>query len=378
MTLIRSTLCSAFVCLVLLTGSAFATTPTTELLYVQQGQNIITYSVNTTTAVTKKLSTLSTAYNGATKITINRSGSFLYLLGFSPAQEYFTVYSLTTAGVPDAKPIQTLVVKPALKQFLIHPNGKIAYALFKWTETVDGTYEVASDVVLFTVNPKTGKLTNTTKPVANYPLSAISETSMTPGINTKGTVLYTVAKLLHDNLVTYYGSTINAETGALGMPAFLISGNPRFTAIGDTAIAHIYKLGPEDINNILVFPNPTSTANFTEFQCFYENLSVCGDLNGQNIWMHPSSAYIFFYDYSLNEVPILYINTLKGELEESRAGLQSIPGNPSTIGFSPDGLLVYAVEGTEILVYVFNPHSGLLTARTIINAPGVLSILPWV
>src|ERR1700681_2441925 len=76
--------------------------------------------------------------------------------------------------------------------------------------------------------------------------------------------------------------------------------------------------------------------------------------------------------------PILYINTLKGELEESRAGLQSIPGNPSTVAFSPDGLLVYAVEGSEILTYVFNPHSGLLTARTIINAPGVLSILPWV
>jgi hypothetical protein len=112
MTLKRSTLCSAFVCLVLLAGSAFATTPATELLYVQRGKNIVTYSVNTKTAVTKKLGTLGTAYNGATKITINRSGSFLYLLGFSPTIEYFTVYSLTTAGVPHAKPIQMLVVNP--------------------------------------------------------------------------------------------------------------------------------------------------------------------------------------------------------------------------------------------------------------------------
>jgi hypothetical protein len=126
-----------------------------------------------------------------------------------------------------------------------------------------------------------------------------------------------------------------------------------------------------------VVPNPTSTANFTEFQCFYENLSVCGDNNGPNIWMHPSSAYIFFYDYSLNEVPILYINTVKDELEESRAGLQSIPGNPSTVAFSPDGLLVYAVEGSQILTYVFNPHSGVLTAKTVISSPQVLSLLPW-
>jgi hypothetical protein len=61
MTLKRSTLCSAFVCLVLI-GSALAATPETELLYVQQGQNVITYSVNTHTAVTKKLGTLGTAY----------------------------------------------------------------------------------------------------------------------------------------------------------------------------------------------------------------------------------------------------------------------------------------------------------------------------
>jgi hypothetical protein len=116
MTSIKSSLVFGFLCLALLVGSAFAAVPATELLYVQQGQNIITYSVNTKTAVTKKLSTLCTAYNGAPQITIRRSGSFLYLLGFSPAQEYVTVYSLTSAGVPKPKPVQTLVVKPALSQ----------------------------------------------------------------------------------------------------------------------------------------------------------------------------------------------------------------------------------------------------------------------
>jgi hypothetical protein len=62
---------------------------------------IVTYSVNNTTAVTKKLGTLNTAYSAASPITVYRSGSFLYVLGFSPAQEYFTVYSLTAAGVPE-------------------------------------------------------------------------------------------------------------------------------------------------------------------------------------------------------------------------------------------------------------------------------------
>jgi hypothetical protein len=99
------------------------------------------------------------------------TGAFLYTLGFSPAIEYFAVYSLTAAGVPNPKPVQTLTVKPALHQFYIHPNGTVAYAMFSWTQVVSGTTEYASDVVLFTINPKTGMLTNTTKAVANFPLS---------------------------------------------------------------------------------------------------------------------------------------------------------------------------------------------------------------
>jgi hypothetical protein len=90
----------SFLCLVLLVGSTFAATPATELLYVQQGQNVDTYSVKTKTAVTKKLGTLATAYSGAQPIIMNRSDAFLYLLGFAPSIDYFTVYSLTAAGVP--------------------------------------------------------------------------------------------------------------------------------------------------------------------------------------------------------------------------------------------------------------------------------------
>jgi hypothetical protein len=101
-------------CLVLLVGSAFAATPATELLYVQQGLNVVTYSVNTKTAVTKKLGTLATAYSGLVlRIIVNRSGKFLYTLGFSaPSVEYFAVYALSAAGVPNPTPVQTLVVKP--------------------------------------------------------------------------------------------------------------------------------------------------------------------------------------------------------------------------------------------------------------------------
>jgi hypothetical protein len=106
LTTIKPSLVLAFLCLVLLVGSVFAATPTTELLYVQEGANILTYSVNNTTAVTKKLGTLNTAYNSTSTMTLLRSGSFLYVLGWTPALEYFTVYSLTSAGAPTANPFK--------------------------------------------------------------------------------------------------------------------------------------------------------------------------------------------------------------------------------------------------------------------------------
>jgi hypothetical protein len=110
------------------------------------------------------------------------------------------------------------------------------------------------------------------------------------------------------------------------------------------------------------------------FDCTSSMIVQCGDTFGSSLWLHPSNAYLFLDDESVHAVEILYINLPGQFLVASGA---SIPGNPSNIAFSPDGLLVYAVEGSEILTYVFNPHSGLLTARTTINAPGVRSILPW-
>jgi hypothetical protein len=367
LTSIKSSLVFAFLCLALLVGSAFAAVPATELLYVQQGQNIISYSVNTKTAVTKKLSTLRTAYNGAPQITIRRSGSFLYLLGFSPAEEYFTVYSLTSAGVPKPKPVQTLIVKPALSQFYIHPNGVYAYAMFSWTG--DGGF--VSDIVLFTINPKTGKLTNTKRNIANFPPNEAAATSI-DYMNSKGTTLFTVdnfapsrtdpvsRSIPHDP--EYYSSAINAKTGLLSPRAYFYA-SP--LVLGDS----IFVVGASR-PPITVF---STSAQDILVQCDSSMLMVCGD-DLSAVYIHPSDKYLFLDDQSTNEVPIVYISTVLSKLEVSGA---SIPGIPATVAFSPDGLLVYAVEGSQILTYVFNPHSGLLTARTVINAPGVRSILPW-
>jgi hypothetical protein len=351
--------------LCMLVGSASASV--TELLF-QEGHNVVTYSVNNTTAAIKKLGSLPTKYADGSA-SINRSGSFLYLLGFSASGgEYFSVYALTSAGVPKAKPVQTLIVKPALTQFYIHPNGMYAYAMFSWTEQEpDGNTGYASDIVLFTINPKTGKLTNTTRNIANFPLNEQGSTSI-DYMNSKGTELYTVDRFVgycHTCVGPSYASyAINAKTGLLGPGMVFWSDiSSPSTYLGDSIFAYneytldVYSMGPD----------PTLLV-----QCDVTMLMVCAD-DISPIYIHPSDKFLFLVDQSTNEVPILYISLPLAKLEPSGA---SIPGSPSTVFFSPDGLLVYAIEGSDILVYVFNPHSGLLTARTMINAPGLGAILP--
>jgi hypothetical protein len=290
-------------------------------------------------------------------------------LGFTAATaESFSVHALTSAGVPTATPVQTLTVKPALSQFYIHPNGTVAYAMFSWTEVVDSTTEFASDIVLFTINPKIGKLTNTAKNIANFPLNEGTSTSMTY-VNTKGTELYTEdfwAGFCHTCVgPSYYYSNINAKTGLLSPRVYFWADNDTDAVgsfFGDSILVYdpfgVYSMGPKPS---LLAPCDPST------------LAVCGDYIF-SVYIHPSDKYIFLADQTLNEVPILYISLPKKELEASGA---SIPGNPSTVAFSPDGLLVYAVEGNEILVYVFNPHTGLLTAEAAITVPaGTRLIVP--
>jgi hypothetical protein len=364
MNAIRSAFGFMLLGLVLLIGSVPSTASTKELVYVQEGRQLVTYSVSNTTAVTKKLGTL---YINLLPRVIRRSGSFLYVLGTSTTHECFKVYALSSAGVPAAKPVQTLVVKHALTQFYIHPNGKDAYAMFSWTKDVKGTTEFASDIVLFTINPKTGKLTNTTKNIANFPLNADWSTSIN-FLNSKGTQLYTT-DIFHGPCHTclgpsYFSSAINAKTGLLSPRVYFWSDSTRPSSffggsifVYDEFSFNVYSLGA---NRSLIAG------------CDASMLLVCGD-HLRSVFIHPSNNYLFLLDDTTNEVPILYVNAPLKKLKASGA---TIPGVPSLIAFSPDGLLVYAAEGKEILVHVFNPHTGMLTARTSIAVKGVNSIIP--
>jgi hypothetical protein len=224
----------------------------------------------------------------------------------------------------------------------------------------------------------TGKLTNTTKAVANFPSNGTWETSLSR-LNTAGTELYTEDDFVgegHWAGANYFVATTNTKTGALGPRTQFWSDDffdGYFSTFSNPIIAKVYD--PQyDLSTMSISPNHTNptTPPAPSFTCTSTMLLVCGDQITVSI--HPSNKYLFVADSTTNEVAILYVSATLKKLVASGASIPGLPW-PGTF-FSPDGLLVYAIEGSEILVYVFNPHSGLLTAKSTISAPGVGQILP--
>jgi hypothetical protein len=360
----------AFMCLALTSSLA-----ATEVLYVAEVGSILTYSVNKTTAEAITLNTLKTSYEPMQML---RSGPFLYVVGENNALEVFIyVYPVTAAGVP-MKPVQTLSVKNQLSRFVIHPNGTIAYGMFVGTQNVHGTDETASDIVLFTIDPKTGKLTNTTKVLAKYPLSK----SFTPDwivMTPKGTKLYTQSSGLSksgDEAITKYSYfRINAKIGTLGktdwswQDVFTTTQLPS-TTFGDALTVQMDGKG----RGIRVYPAGAKQDSKPMIECTSKMLAVCDD-GANNIQLDPSGKYLTFDDFSIEEVPIVSVNTPAKRLQET----DSIPGAvEGSVAFSSDESLVYAIEDEgmgPIGVFVSAFHSGKLMVTSTINVPAI-EILP--
>jgi hypothetical protein len=195
-------------------------------------------------------------------------------------------------------------------------------------------------------------------------------------LNSTGTKLYTQDDFVgegHWSGRIYFVATINPKTGAVGPRTQFWqddSFDGYFSTFSDPIIAQVYDpVYTSSMINISSNPTNPPTSPAPNINCTAAMLLVCGDQIGVSI--HPSNKYLFVGDQTTNEVAILYISAALQKLEASGA---SIPGL-AWVAFSPDGLLVYAAQNNENLVYVFDPHSGLLTARTSIAVPGGVSAM---
>jgi hypothetical protein len=357
----------------LLALSITCSAATTDLLYVQEGHNVITYKV-TSTAVTQ-LGTLHVSASTAFPIQIFHApkAPFLYVLGFtSTTQEYFWVYATSSTGVPAHSPIQTLSVKPALTQFFIHPNGKFAYALFLW-KTPNPNVGPASDIVLFTVSSTSGKLANTRDAVANFAPFFLGQTTIN-GLSHSGNKLYSDTNVGYEDVqgdaFDYY--SVNGSTGLLGSGVPFWSFFPEsqasgYSAFSDQLIA-LWNSGEDSLApGIYVYPNTVNPSTPLVF-CDATMLAVCEDTADYLAPMRfdPAGKFLFLNDDSIHSVIITAVDPTHGKLHQMA---RSIPGNPTNLSFSLDEKFVYAVEGKDVLIDGFNSSSGLLTTERSVSLP---------
>jgi hypothetical protein len=150
------------VSLTLLLGPAFASASTVEVLYVAQPQTsnvfLATYDVNPVTAVAVKVGTTITVGGFSVAPLSIGTKHLIYVWNATDVWMYVT----NSEGVPNRQPSQhlTIGVPYPVITFLANPNGRFAYAVL-----ANGLEE---DIVLFTINQTTGKLTNTNKIVARF------------------------------------------------------------------------------------------------------------------------------------------------------------------------------------------------------------------
>jgi DNA-binding beta-propeller fold protein YncE len=366
----------------------------TQLLYVQEGHNLVTYRIDPATAAATKLGTMYMNASPNFPVQISYSGTFLYILGFTSAkQEYFWVHATAADGVPAKNPLQKLAVTPYLTQFFIHPDGSFAYAMYSWL--IDGRHcatspdfaYYASQIALYSIDSKTGSLTATGKQAANFPASCSQTTAY--GLNSTGSKLYIDTYNNetdnNDNSFSYY--SVNPRTGTLGaaVPFFNFnSGVQAFatTAISDNSIA-MWNNGSDTLSQgIYVYSNAVNPRPL--ISCSASMSQVCTDsLNYPNPFQYdPSGKYLLINDASIDSVIIAAVDLKDNRLKETGASFPS--ANPSTVSFSPDGTLIYAINNYNsddtqtVTIYVFDPSSGeLLTKGDAIDSPvSVGTILP--
>jgi hypothetical protein len=366
----------------------------TQLLYVQEGHNLVTYRVNPTTAAATKLGTLYINASPNFLVQVFYSHSFLYILGFTSAtEEFFWVHATTAQGVPTKGPVQKLAVKPSLTQFFIDPNGDFGYALYSWL--IDGRHcaaspnfaYYASEIALYAINPETGLLSSAAERVANFPASCSETTAY--GLNSTGTKLYIDTyndeTANNDNSFSYYN--VNAETGRLGGAVSFFNFNSGVQAFATTVISDksitMWNNGPDTLSQgIYIYSNTAKPKSL--FSCGASMSRICADSFNYPIPFQydPSGKYLFINDASTNSVVIAAIDLKDKRLTETGASFPS--ANPSIVSFSPDGTLIYAVNNyasgdtQEVTIYVFDPSKGeLLTAGDPIDFPlSVGAILP--
>ncbi len=342
---------------------------TKEVLYVagpQGSSNVMlyTYSVDPTTAAAAQVgNAIHTASGSIAPLSIGAS-HYLYVWNTTGVWLYRTHADGTPLGTP-SQHVGFTFLHP-VNTFLIDPDGKFAYAALGWADSQGNE----TSIILFTIDPSSGELTNTNQIVASYTNEYTFFLKFL--FAQEGGKLF--GEYLDDGpFTTIFGYDyypVNQTTGGLGTLQNMFYAQA-YECESSCAVTVTDVLSAQDgvcCGPPSGFLTVTLTSEGKSITCSQSD-SFCTD-DVANLAIDPANANVFFGDRTASETYILNVDPSAGQLNASSS---TITGTPP-IYFSPDSRLVYAVNQSDIGIYALQTATGNLTASTILADSGKVSI----
>jgi hypothetical protein len=338
-----------------------------QVVYIVNNGGMQVYDVNPQTGLPTYVANVTVEAVDPTAIP-SANDHFLYVLGTNPGSgaEQLWVYATTPAGVPLNPPIQQLDLTSFTYDFIIDPNGTLAYAAQSTTNSQD---EIVAEILSWTIDPTTGLLSASPTVEATYPPngpcggnSAVSFSLL--GFNSAGSQLYDewpCSSGAGDDAI-YSTRSVNQQSGELGpdVQAFYTDVTSEETAYVNftrNAIVDFTWIGYGPGNSELdVYPLPAGST--PTINCTAAMLPACG--YGLSDTVDPSGNCIFI-QLSSEITDITKIDLAAQKIVNTG---YSVSG--AVKAFSPGGTLVYtelpgsAVPYT-ILIYLFDPATGAVS-----------------
>jgi hypothetical protein len=226
--------------------------------------------------------------------------------------------------------------------------------------------------MLFTIDQTSGKLTNAGKAVAIYgPNQYIGLTGFLFGNSGPRLFASWFDDGPHTSAIGYDYYPVSQTTGQLGKLKTLFyaqtfeCGSSCAGAMTDpvSAVSGVC-CGPGS-GFIVIARNVTGQ----NFGCDATMLTFCGD-DVAHLNLDPKGKNVFFGDATVTQVYIGHIDFSTSKLLESSS---SILGTPR-VYFSPDSLLVYALNSNTIGIYAFQTKTGEFTPNTTLPDSGNVTI----
>jgi hypothetical protein len=351
-----------------------ASSSATQVVYTIDGSTLTTYNIDPQTLQASEVGTITPSESTYPYLITSPNGRFLYyeaVKDYSDAGRNLYVYDTNASGLPGATPVQKINAT-WLFGMAMHPSGQLLYTVAQGSSSTGVT---PYSIVRYLIDQSNGKLSqNVTE--ATYHLES-GTSSCSPailGFNTDGTTMYDAVFCSYPHgtgAATYYGRSVDLQTGALGPDRQLYtwnyyagSGSENVQFRNNLMFDFAQTLFSGDWVNIYRVQQSLGTPLVN---CISSMWAVCG--NFVYALAHPAGQYVFLFD-STNITDIGQVNLSTQQITQT----SSIPYEVQQ--FSPDGSIAYGVNDVNgaltIEIYGFSIASGQVTQGGTISVPSDL------